>query len=366
MPPMPSLQPLRAIAAHVFDQAMILDAVGPLQVFSSVNDELAVRGQPPAYRVLVTASAPGPVTMSGGLRLYADAGVGDWPDLELDTLLVSGGRGVDLAARDEVLLAALRGLEPRIRRLGSICSGALVLAGAGLLDGRPATTHWSRVEQLRRDHPAVRVLGDRLHTHAPEPGPEGDPHLFTSAGVTAGIDLALSLVEADVGVNLARAAARRLVMFLRRPGGQNQFSAFLEPALERAPRLAELLVWIPGNLNADLSLEALAQRANMSTRSFSRLFRDQLGSTPAAYVERVRVEAARAELAASGPDASVGAVARAAGFGHPETMRRAFHRYLGIGPSDYAARFGVTLAPPPSFPSSSSSPSPSLLEENRP
>ncbi|WP_413205076.1 GlxA family transcriptional regulator [Rhodospirillum sp. A1_3_36] len=336
---------IRVIAAHVFDQAMILDAVGPLQVFSSVNDELALRGQPPAYRVLLTANAPGPVTTSSGLRLHADGGLADWPDLGLDTLLVSGGWGVDGAAADGVLLGALRDLEPQIRRLGSICSGALVLAASGLLDGRPATTHWSRVEQLQREYPAVRVLGDRLHTHAPTPGPEGDPHLFTSAGVTAGIDLALSLVEADVGPNLARAAARRLVMFLRRPGGQNQFSAFLEPTLERAPRLAELLAWIPGNLTADLSLEALAQRANMSTRSFSRLFRDQLGSTPAAYVERVRVEAARAELAASGPDASVGAVARAAGFGHPETMRRAFHRYLGVGPSDYAARFGSTLAP---------------------
>jgi transcriptional regulator GlxA family with amidase domain len=338
----------RVIAAHVFEDSMILDSVGPLQVFASTNDELAVRGHPPAYRVVVTAARAGPVTTSSGLRLHADAAMADWPTLGLDTLLVSGGRGVRRAAADSALLAALRALEPTIPRLGSICSGALVLAAAGLLEGRPATTHWTAVDELRRCHPGTRVLGDRLHTHATTPGPEGDPHVFTSAGVTAGIDLALALVEADLGANLARAAARRLVVFLRRPGGQNQFSSFLEPALERAPRLADLMTWIPTNLTGDLSLDALAERAGMSTRAFTRLFRAQLGLTPATYVERVRVEAARLHLADAG--STVAMAARVAGFGHPETMRRAFLRQIGVGPAEYADRFrsanaGGSLSP---------------------
>lgn len=323
----------RTIAALIFPEAMILDAAGPLQVFASANRERARTGQPRAYDVvLVAAGAAGPVATSSGMRLHADLALSDLDPAAVDTLLIAGGDGVDAVAADPAVLARLRALEPRLRRLGSVCSGALVLAAAGLLDGRVATTHWARAEELAARHPAVRVEANRLHTYAP------GAHLFTSAGVTAGIDLALALVEDDLGPDVARAVARRLVMFLKRPGGQAQFSAHLAPDLERLPRLADLLAWLPGNLDADLSLEALAERCAMTPRTFSRVFAKRVGVSPARYVERVRVEAARLQLEAS--DRSIGVIARACGFGHPETLRRAFQRQMGVSPQDYAQRFG--------------------------
>lgn len=332
-----SPSPVRAIAALVFPGAMILDAAGPLQVFASANAELARTGQPRAYDVvLVSVDAAGPVETSSGLRLHADACLADLRAEDVDTLLVSGGEGVDaLMARPDVL-SRLRALEPALRRLGSVCSGALVLAAAGLLDGREATTHWARAEELAARFPAVRVDADRLHTYTP------GAHVFTSAGVTAGIDLALALVEDDLGPALALAVARRLVMFLKRPGGQAQFSAHLAPGLERVPRLADLLAWLPGNLDGDLSVDALAERCAMSPRTFTRLFTSQLGLSPARYVERVRVEAARLQLEAS--DRSIAVIARACGFGHPETMRRAFLRQMAVSPQDYARRFSHRAA----------------------
>ncbi|MDW3714727.1 MULTISPECIES: GlxA family transcriptional regulator [Pseudomonas] len=332
---------LRTIACLAFDDVMSLDVTGPLQVFASANVERQRQGLPDTYRIRLIGTEAGAVKTSAGFALVAEAAYHEVDPASLDTLLVAGGLGVERLCRNPPLLAWLREAEPRVRRLGSICSGALILAAAGLLAGRSATTHWSDVPALG-GYCDIDVQGDRLHTYAPD-GRDGDPHVFTSAGVTAGIDLALALVEADLGRTMALAVARRLVLFLRRPGGQAQFSALLNCEPSRTPRLAALLEWIPGNLGGDLSLEALATQARMAPRSLSRAFVQELGMGPGKYVERVRLEAARALL--QDAQASIATVARLTGFGHPENLRRTFHKHLSISPQEYAERFGRPTTP---------------------
>ncbi len=234
----------RLIACLIYPDVMSLDVTGPLQVFASANVERQRQGLPPFYRIQVLGERSEAVPSSAGIRICADLAWRDCPPESLDTLLVPGGLGVEAQTRNADLLAWLKAAEPCIRRLGSVCSGALILAAAGVLDGRPATTHWADVATLRQGFPGVHVQGDRLHTYDPRCR-DGDAHIFTSAGVTAGIDLALALVEADLGRSLALSVARRLVMFLKRPGGQAQFSAWLTPEPSRTPRLAALLEWIP-------------------------------------------------------------------------------------------------------------------------
>ncbi|MDH0141603.1 DJ-1/PfpI family protein [Pseudomonas alcaligenes] len=327
--------PMRTIASLIYPDVMSLDVTGPLQVFASANVELRRQGQAEVYRLRVLGEQAGPVATSAGFQLVAEQAWRDCAAAELDTLLVPGGLGETAQCANQPLLAWLRAAEPQVRRLGSVCSGALILAAAGLLDGRRATTHWADAAALRQ-HAAIEVDGDRLHTYDPS-GRDGDAHVFTSAGVTAGIDLALALVEADLGRPLALAVARRLVMFLRRPGGQAQFSTLLAPDASRTPRLLGLLEWMAQNLAADLSLEALAQRAHLSSRSLSRLFVQELGMGPGRYVEQLRLDAARGLLQDSG--ASIGTVARLTGFRHPENLRRTFHKHLSVSPQDYAERF---------------------------
>ena len=326
---------MRTIACLIYPDVMSLDVTGPLQVFASANVECQRQGLAAAYQLRVLADQPGPVATSAGFQLVAEQAWADCAASDLDTLLIPGGLGETAQCANLPLLAWLSSVEPQVRRLGSVCSGALILAAAGLLDGRRATTHWADVPALQA-HQHIKVDGDRLHTYDPE-GRDGDAHVFTSAGVTAGIDLALALVEADLGRPLALAVARRLVMFLRRPGGQAQFSALLAPDANCTPRLLGLLEWIAQNLAADLSLEALAQRANLSSRSLSRLFVQELGTGPGRYVEQLRLEAARNLLQGSG--ASIGTVARLTGFRHPENLRRTFHKHLSVSPQDYAERF---------------------------
>lgn len=327
---------IRHIACLAFADVMSLDVTGPLQVFASANVERERQGLSACYAIHLLGPEAGPVKTSAGFALVAEQA---WREIDLaslDTLLIPGGMRMEVLCQDAALLAWLRDAEPRVRRLGSICSGALVLAAAGLLQGRPATTHWSDVEALCC-HAGIEVQGDRLHTYDPT-GRDGDAHVFTSAGVTAGIDLALALVEADLGRPTALAVARRLVLFLRRPGGQTQFSALLTPEPSRTPRLAALLEWIPANLGADLSLEALAAQSKMAPRSLSRAFVQELGLGPGKYVERVRLEAARTLL--QDAQASIATVARLTGFGHPENLRRTFHKHLSVSPQEYAERFG--------------------------
>lgn len=326
---------VKTIASLIYPDVMSLDVTGPLQVFASANVECLRQGRAPAYTLRLLAEETGPVATSAGFQLVAEQAWRDTDPAALDTLLIPGGLGETAQCSNQPLLEWLRSAEPQVRRLGSVCSGALILAAAGLLDGRRATTHWADVAALRC-HEHIEVDGDRLHTYDPQ-GRDGDAHVFTSAGVTAGIDLALALVEADLGRPLALAVARRLVMFLRRPGGQAQFSALLAPDASRTPRLLGLLEWMAQNLAADLSLEALAEQANLSSRSLSRLFVQELGMGPGRYVEQLRLESARLLLQDAG--ASIGTVARLTGFRHPENLRRTFHKHLSVSPQDYAERF---------------------------
>lgn len=329
------MEPLRTVACLIYPDVMSLDVTGPMQVFASANAERERQGLPPAYRLLLLADDAAPLATSSGIRLCPDEPWATVTLASIDTLLVPGGIGVDEQCRHMAVLDWLKQAHQQVRRLGSVCSGALILAAAGLLDGHRATTHWADVDCLRQRHPAIDVQAERLHTY--DPHDAHDSRLFTSAGVTAGIDLALALVEADLGRILALAVAQRLVMFLRRPGDQAQFSPLLAPNNHSRDRLAALLDWIPANLAADLSIETLAARAHLTPRTLSRLFVQELGIGPGRYVERVRLEAARSLLL--GAQASVTTVARLTGFGHPENMRRSFRKHLSVSPQELAARF---------------------------
>ncbi|GGJ85224.1 GlxA family transcriptional regulator [Pseudomonas matsuisoli] len=326
---------MKTIATLIYPDVMSLDVTGPLQVFASANVECERQGVRPHYQLRVLGEKIGPVATSAGIQFIAELAWRDVDPRSLDTLLIPGGIGQQAQCRNHPLLTWLNDAEPHIRRLGSVCSGALILSAAGLLDGLRATTHWSDMDELARNT-KIHVDTDCLHTYRPEAN-DGSHHLFTSAGVTAGIDLSLALVEADLGRPMALAVARRLVMFLRRPGGQAQFSALLLPDANRTPRLLTLLEWMALNLSADLSLDTLAERMHLSPRSLSRLFLKELGIAPGQYVERLRLEAARALLQDSG--ASISTIARLSGFRHPENLRRTFQKHFAVSPHDYAARF---------------------------
>jgi transcriptional regulator GlxA family with amidase domain len=306
-----------------FPGVQTLDVHGPAEVFSTAS---ALNGGD-GYAVEVVAPESGPVPTSS-VTLHPDRTLGECRG-RIDTLLVAGGTGVSAAVEDERLVGWLRAAARRSRRVTSVCTGAFLLARAGLLDGRRATTHWASCEALARRHPAVQVDPDPIFVR--------DGNVITSAGVTAGMDLALALVEEDLGREIALEAARWLVLFVKRPGGQAQFSAQLAAQVAEREPLRELQTWIPDNLAADLSVPALAARACMSERNFARTFRNETGMTPAAYVETARVESARIALETGG--LPIEAVARRSGFGTVETMRRAFRRRLGVSPGSYRERF---------------------------
>ena len=317
----------RRIVIPVFDGVQPIDVIGPAEVFHT-----AARLDPPGYTVELVAADPGPVRSSTvGLTVDRTLAACRGP---IDTLVVPGGTGVRAAAQDPRLVAWLRKAAARSRRVCSVCTGAFLLAEAGLLEGRRATTHWAGCAQLAERYPSVTVEPDRIFVR------DGD--LYTSAGVTAGMDLALALVEDDLGRATALEVARWLVVFVKRPGGQSQFSSQLAAQTAEREPLRELQDWIAVNVDADLSVPALARRAHMSERNFARAFRRELGMTPAAYVEAARVEAAR--IALESGEAPVEGVAHNNGFGTVETMRRAFHRRLGVGPAEYRARFRSTRA----------------------
>jgi transcriptional regulator GlxA family with amidase domain len=267
------------------------------------------------------------VRTSSGLTLVPDGGLA--AAAAPHTLVVPGGAGA--RADNELVTAWLRRLAPTVERITSVCTGAFLLAGAGLLVGRHVTTHWAYADALQRQFPDVAV--------DPEPIYVRDGAFVTSAGVTAGIDLALALVEEDVGRDAALAVARHLVVFLRRPGSQAQFSAQLQAQLARRPAVREVQHWISERPGADLSVDVLAARAGLSPRQFARCFTAETGVTPGRYVDRVRMEAARRELEDTGD--GVEQVARSCGYGTPEAMRRAFIRSLGVSPAGYRQRFQV-------------------------
>jgi transcriptional regulator GlxA family with amidase domain len=326
----------RRIAILTYPGGQTLDVTGPFEVFSGANAWCRGRGDVvPAYALEILAAAPGPVRMSSGLMLVADRAYGAVRG-GLDTLLVAGG-DARAAAADARLLAWLRAMRPRARRVASVCTGAFVLAAAGLLDGRRATTHWAAAPALARQFPRVAVDPDAIWVH--------DGTVWTSAGVTAGMDLALALVEEDLGREAALTVARHLVVFLKRPGGQSQFSVHLEAQTVSRGPLKDLPEWIVEHLDGDLSVEALASRAAMSPRNFARVFVRVTGTTPAKFVERARVERARRLLEEGAP--SVETVASECGFGSAERMRRTFRRHLRVVPLDYRRRFEVAGAPAP-------------------
>ncbi|TGN76330.1 GlxA family transcriptional regulator [Streptomyces bauhiniae] len=317
-------QPPRTVLLVLFDHVQSLDVTGPLEVFTG-----AERLAPGSYRMR-TASLDGrPVRTSSGLTLVPDLALGAAPDPH--TLLVPGGEGT--RRPDPALVEWLRARGPGVARLVSVCTGALLLAAAGLLDGRRATTHWAYCDRLAREHPAVTV--------EPEPIYVRDAHVATSAGVTSGIDLALALVEEDLDRETALTVARHLVVFLRRPGNQAQFSAQLAAQTASREPLREVQRWITEHPDADLSVDALAVRARLSPRHFARAFTAETGTTPGRYVDRVRLEHARRVL--EDTSASVEEVARASGYGTPEAMRRAFLKALGTAPAEYRRRFHPVL-----------------------
>jgi transcriptional regulator GlxA family with amidase domain len=314
---------MRRVVILAYSGLQTLDVHGPAEVFSTAT---AVNGGD-GYAVEVVAPDRGPVPTSS-VALHPDGTLAGCRG-RIDTLLVPGGSGVRAAGEDERLVRWLRAAAARSRRVASVCTGAFLLARAGLLDGRRATTHWAWCSKLARDHPGIEV--------DPAPIFVRDGDVVTSAGVTAGLDLALALVEEDLGPEVALEAARWLVLFVKRPGGQAQFSAQLAAQVAEREPLRELQEWIPDNLTADLSVPALATRAFMSERNFARAFRTETGMTPAAYVESARVESARMALETGG--LPVEAIARRSGFGTVETMRRAFRRRLGVSPASYRERF---------------------------
>ena len=303
----------RAIGFLIFPGFQLLDAAGPIAAF-----EIASQYGQGAYELHILARAAGRVASSSGATMEA-AAIAEAP--ALDTLVVAGGMGT----RDPETVAAVaevvRGAAPSARRVTSVCSGAFILAEAGLLDGRRATTHWSRSTGFAQRYPKVRLEPDRIYVK--------DGPVWSSAGITAGIDLSLALIAEDLGEDVARRTAQQLVVYHRRPGGQSQFSALLE--MDRPEgRFGGLMSWMRERLHEPLGVERLADRAAMSPRNFARAFAAETGVTPARAVERLRVEAARERIEA-GPE-PIEIIAQAAGFGEPERMRRAFLRAFGQPP----------------------------------
>jgi transcriptional regulator GlxA family with amidase domain len=333
MPKSPRFQPVpvrgdvaRVVEVLAYPSVQLLDVTGPLQVFASANDHVAQAGGTPPYILRVVAKGGQGVTATAGL------GIATSPlpraATALDTLIIAGGPGVDAAAADTVLIDWIRQRSKKARRVASVCTGAFLLGASGALDGRRAVTHWSCCAELGRRFPAVRVERDPIFVR--------DGSIWTSAGVTAGIDLALALVEEDLGRTTALAVARYLVVFLKRPGGQAQFSEAL--SMQSAEdEFGVLHEWINKHLSDDLSLAMLADRAGMSERSFSRHYAEAAGVTPARAIERLRVEAARRLLSES--RLPVKRISQRCGFGSEETMRRSFLRVLSATPNDYRARF---------------------------
>jgi transcriptional regulator GlxA family with amidase domain len=308
-----------------------LDLVGPIEVFATANRKT---GFPtPAYRTEIVTRTGAPAESTSGITIAADCSIDDCVG-PIDTLMVVGGDGTIDAVRDEALVQWIAAAARRSRRITSVCSGAFLLARAGLLRGRRATTHWSSCDLLARTNPTTTVERDPIFVR--------DGNVWTSAGITAGMDLSLGLLEDDHGAEVAREVARWLVLFVQRPGGQSQFSAQLAAQQPERPVLKDLDQWITDNVAEDLTVPALARRVGMSTRNFARTFRQELGITPAAHVEALRTEAARRLLETT--DRGLADIARGCGFGTVETLHRAFNRQVGVTPGAYRRRFSTTGA----------------------
>lgn len=326
-PPTRTVTSPRDVVFLAYAGMQSLDVAGPLEVFAGANKWLSAAGSDARYRIHVAAGTPTIATESA-LTLARTVDLAErWPTV--DTVIVPGGDGVVSAADDPVLVRWIEDMHALANRTASVCSGAFLLAAAGLLDGRRVTTHWARAEQLADRHPELTVDADPIHIV--------DGPIWTSAGVTAGIDLALAMVADDHGEECAQVCARWLVMFLRRPGGQSQFATPVWAESARHDGIRMAVDTVHANPGADCSVPALADKASMSERNFTRVFRREVGCPPGRYVEQVRVEAARRLLETS--DLTVDAIAAHCGLGTSETLRRAFHRTLGTAPASYRRRF---------------------------
>jgi len=312
----------------------LIDICGPFDVFSGPDRLSRLFGRtdaPTYYRLEVFARQPGQVVTSSGMAVVANHSFEN-VDMDIDTLIVPGGDYIDEALQDSIMIEWLRAMAPRVRRLVSVCTGAFLLAKAGLLDGRRVTTHWFYSKRLAREYPAVKVESDQIFIR--------DGEIYTSGGICAGIDLAFALMEEDLGREAASMGARMLVMFLKRPGNQSQFSTFLSTEAVNRRDIRELQSWILDHPKADLSIEALAERMAMSPRNFARLFQKETGMTPAKFVEQARLENARCKLLQARLPVEV--IAEQCGFGNAERMRRSFQRMLRVSPHEYRSRFQST------------------------
>ena len=320
-----------ALVMLVFEDAEVLDIAGPLDILGAA----AARAPQDRRRPLLVSEHGGLIrTCPSGITLASETltSVSRTP---IDTLLVPGGQGVEQALQRPALITGLQRHAPRARRVVSICTGSFLLAEAGLLDGRRAATHWAYSQDFIARYPRVKLNADAIFVN--------DGNYYCSAGVTAGMDLALHLVEQDYGAPLALEIARRWLLYAKRPGGQSQFSTLLPPRAPTRGTLADLCAWLPAHLDADLSVGALAARMAMSPRHFARVFHAELGVTPARFVEGLRIEAARRWLERG--EHSVDSVAAACGLGASERLRRAFLRRLGVNPRDYQSHFESPPAP---------------------
>lgn len=315
----------KTIVIVVPDNAQSLDISGPFDVFLEANRQAPEKAN---YHIRTLSVRRARTVRAGGISLVTDGSIQD-DDGGIDTLLVAGTPDYQQAYQSNELHEWLRRRIPLTRRHGSVCTGAFFLAAAGVLDRHTATTHWQHAAELAERFPDVNVVPDQIYV---EDGP-----LWTSAGVTAGIDLALKLIEDDHGRELALMVARRLVVFLKRPGGQSQFSVHLAAQIAAEGRIQSIQHWILDHLSLDLTLNALASRTAMSIRNFSRVFQQETGITPADFVEMARVDSARRLL--EDTETPLQRVASSCGFANPDTMRKAFLRCIGTGPSEYRERF---------------------------
>ncbi|WP_187977107.1 GlxA family transcriptional regulator [Mycetocola sp. JXN-3] len=336
------VNPVRTIAVLAFDGVDLLDVTGPAEVFGLANREGGASphregGASPHYEVLIAAPDSGPIRTAAGVRLLPDCTLAELASRHIDTLIVPGAAEADehgriVAVCDPDIVDWVRALEPRVARIASVCVGAHILARAGILEGRRVTTHWSTAAQLAIEHPGIEVDADPIFIH------EG--RIWTAAGISSCLDLSLALVAEDLGNPMAIAVARQLVVYLKRPGGQSQFSVPLRDA-PASRDMDELRLFISNNLESDLGVERLARQANLSDRHFARVFRQEFGQTPGQYVESLRVEAARRMLEST--DDSLDAVATSTGLGSVDTLIRAFHRHLGTTPGTYRRGFRTPI-----------------------
>jgi transcriptional regulator GlxA family with amidase domain len=327
----------RHIAMLIYPDCLSVDAIAPLEVFNFANIALQLIGRiaqsNSVYKVSMIAEKKGVVKTSSGVSLVADLGYEDAND-DIDTLMVAGATHVsyiESARQNSKMRNWLIEMTPRVRRMVSICTGALILAECGLLNGRKATTHWMYCDHLAILNQSIRVEPDKIFVR--------DGNTYTSGGVTAGIDLALSLVEEDWGWEVAAAVARGMLIFMRRPGGQSQFSSYIFNEAKTRKDFRELQAWIVSNPSEELSVDRLAARMAMSPRNFSRLFCQEVGITPAKFVENVRLEAARNMMLQT--DLPMESVASNCGFSNAEQMRRSFQRILKTTPQEHRSYFKV-------------------------